>query len=182
MKKLYAAFAALLLAGLVSAQTPKEVRQYVRMVDSLRHANKLQLIKLSMMSYCGGAIEGYYDHGRLVYISSYYGGELATYTSRDVYFRDTVAYKITYREHFPEWEKFSKKYPNDDGTMFKHMTYTDTLYTILLSEPRFITKSAGKLKVKPVISDNMIAELIRCAGIMRRELDDERQGKNKIED
>lgn len=178
MKKLIAIFAAILLYMSAAGQTAADIRRYVKTVDSLRHANKLQLIKLSMMSYCGGAIEGYYDHGRLVYISSYYGGELATYTSRDVYFRDTVAYKLTYREHFPEWEKFSKKYPNDDGTMYKHMTYTDTLYTIILSEPRLITKSAGKIKVKPVISDNMIAELIRCAGIMRRELDDERQGKN----
>lgn len=139
-------------------------------------------MKLPMMSYCGGAIEGYYDHNRLVYISSLYGGELATYTSQEVYLRDTVAYKITYREHFPEWEKFSKKYPNDDGAMYKNMTYTDTLYTLLLSEPKIISKSAGKLKVKPVMSDKLIAGLIRCAGIMRRELDDERQGKNKIED
>lgn len=174
--------AALLSYAFSFGQTAGEIRRYVKTVDSLHHAHKLQVTKLSMMSYCGGAVEGHYYKGKLVYISSCYGGELATYTSKNVYLRDTIVYKITYREHFPEWEKFSKKYPNekypnDDGKLFRYMTYTDTLYTILLSEPRLITKSAGKLKVRPVISDEMMSGLLRCAGIMRRELDGERQSE-----
>jgi hypothetical protein len=156
------------------APTPKEVETYAGSVDSLMAKRALQKYFFPNMSFCGGALYGYYYQSKLVYIDATYAGELG-FTNTKVYFKDTTVYKIIYRKYVPEWTKFYSKYPNADRKLEeKKMTYTDTTYTLVLSKPIAITKTARKGYSQAINEGGLSKHLLYCAYEMKKELETER--------
>ena len=81
------------------------------------------------MSFCGGALYGYYQNKKLVFIDASHGGEFGA-SSYKIYFKDTIIYKIQYEEFFGDQDTYAKKYPKDEEINEKKLTYTDTIYTV----------------------------------------------------
>jgi hypothetical protein len=162
----------LLLPGsILFAQKPKQIAKYVKTVDMLKSQDSLQHFSYPNMSFCGGAIDGYYLNGKLVYIESTFQAELG-YQSRKVYFKDTAIYKIVYREHKPEWQKYKEKYGDD--LIPSKMTYADTLYTIVLGKRKRFEKTSGTILISKEPDLKLIRELVMCARRMKFELETER--------
>lgn len=171
-------FIILLLTTKLFAQTlaVKEVEKYVKTIDSLKNTKGLQKFVNPNMSRCGGAVDGYYFKNKLVFIDATYQGELG-YSSRTMYFKDTVIYKIIYREHYPEWEKYFKKHPGQKKVLDPlKMTYTDTLYTVILSKPISFVKTSNKKIVSKKNDVRIINTLLTCGREMRLELESAKKG------
>ena len=161
--------------GLAEALSINEINTYVSWVDSLRQHKKLTKYSYLNMSRCSGGLDGYYFNEQLVYMSSVYGAETG-YSSKDVYLKGDVVYKMRYREHYAEWEKHHQNFPNDEG--FENMTYTDTLYTIFYSSSPLIYQTAGPKLVAILHTFKPLKRLLDCAESMRLELnsDDKKRG------
>lgn len=153
--------------GFTKSLTLRQINSYVSWVDSLRHTGTLDKYFYINMSSCGGGLDGFFYNNQLVYISSVYGAE-AGYSSKDVYLKGDLVYKIRYREHYAEWEKHHQNFPNDED--YKNMTYTDTLYTVFYSNSPLIYKTAGKRLVKTYRDSEFAYDLRNCAHSMRKEL------------
>lgn len=155
----------------------EQIKKYVSKIDSLKQHHQLKSYTNSVMSFCGGGVKGYYDHHQLVYINSTYSAELG-YSSRIVYLKDSVPYKIIYREHFAEWDKHLKKYPNsNDQDIEKRMTYTDTVYTIILSKNTVVTKLSNHKVISHTINQELLKHLLECVQVMRLEIEKEKNGQ-----
>lgn len=154
----------------------KEVDKYVKTIDSLKTANVLKKFVYPGVSPCGGSVDGYYLKNKLVFIDAINQGELG-YTSRTIYLKDTVIYKIVYQEHQPEWSKYFKKYPAQKKVLYPlKMTYTDTLYTIKLSKPISFVKTSNKKQISNKVDAKLVNSLQTCGREMKIELELE---KNK---
>lgn len=159
------------------ALTEKEIHKHVNTIDSLKKEKGLQMHHFSNMSFCGGGLKGYFYKDKLVYIDATYQGELG-YSSKQMYLNDTVIYKIRYREHFPEWEKYAKNHPNEKEELDpSKMTYTDTLYTIILSEPIRFVKSSNKKIISKKVNFKLVNDLIICGRRMKLELESEKNNE-----
>ena len=154
--------------------TELEVEKYVNTVDSLKNENQLKKFFYPNMSFCGGALYGYYFQNKLVYIDAIYGGDLC-YTSTIVYFKDTSVYKLVYRQVWPDWDNFNKKYPEASEKLIKRkMTYTDTTYNIIPTKPAVYTITANKKIVSKDINSKFINQLLFCGQEMKKELETEK--------
>jgi len=155
--------------------TESEVEKYVKTVDSLKNKNQLQKFFYPNMSYCGGALYGYYYQNKLVYIDAVYGGEFRNFSSRVVYFKDTIVYKIIYRQVLADWDKFIQKYPEaSEKLMERKMTYTDTTFTIIPTVPAVHIITANKKTVSKDIDSQFINQLLSCGKEMKKELETEK--------
>ena len=151
----------------------KEIETYVKEINSLKAKNKLQEVSYSDMSACDGGLYGYYYNEKLILIESTYQAE-AGFSSKTIYLKeDTLFVHISYREHFAEWEKYYQKYPSEKYEWDPNkMTYTDTLYTIALSDPISFTKQAGDKIITKTIDTKLIDALVRCGHEMKKDLDE----------
>lgn len=148
-----------------------DIVKYVKKIDSLKIKNLIQKISFPDMSACGGGLDGYYYNDKLVYIDATYQAELG-YSRRKMYIKDTLILKILYQKHFAEWEKYFKIYPNDKYIFDpQKMTYSDTLYTIIICNPISFVKSAKKKIISKNIDQKLIDELISCGLEMKQELE-----------
>ena len=163
----------LLITTSIFSQTlsEKENTKYIKTIDSLIKKKELHKYSYPDMSACGGALDGYFYNGKLVYIDATYQGELG-YSNRKIYLKDSLIYKIIYREHFAEWEKYYKNYP-DDKYVFdaSKMTYSDTLYTIILTNPIRFIKTSKKKIISKKINNKLLTELLTCTKEMKTELE-----------
>lgn len=126
------------------------------------------------MSHCGGALYGIYEGNKLVRIESTYGAEMG-YSSKDIDFEGGKIIRINYREHYAEWDKYSEKYPNDDGIDPKKMTYSDTLYVLEFGNKKSLKKYAGKKLIATTINKDLVDRLLNCVETMKSELASEKR-------
>lgn len=126
------------------------------------------------MSFCAGALTGYYYNNKLVYIKGVYGAELG-YTEQKLYTNDTIPYKLHYRQYYAEWEKYDLKYPNRN-TEFdeKKMTYSDTLYHITFTNPIKIAKTSKGKYINNKIEKDLLKYISGCIKTMYAELEKEK--------
>lgn len=155
--------------------TKKQADSYIKTVDSLRTSKKLKISRYTNMSLCGGALYGYYFNDQLMYIEATFNGELG-FTKKTLYLKDTMFYKIIFQEHFPEWDKYYKKYPQDTTGEIdtNKMTYSDTLYTIVLTEIPIYIKTSKKKLISRNADIALINNLVACGRRMKRELESEK--------
>jgi len=164
----------LFLTNLTFGQTIKltetEIEKYAKSVDKLRAENKLVKVFYPNMSGCGGGLYGYYLNKNLVLIDATYSAELG-YSSRTIYIDQVKFLKVIYREHFAEWGKYEEKYPHDkfeyDPTK---MTYTDTVYSITLTNPTVFQKRAGNKIISNNLDQSLLDRLLSCGQQMELEL------------
>lgn len=140
----------------------------------LKKAHNLQRYFHPNMSHCGGALYGIYSDNQLIRIESRYGAELG-YSSKHVDFKNNEVVKITYREHFAEWDKYSEKYPDHDGFDPKRMTYSDTLYVLEFGKERSCKKYAGEKLVSKSLDEELSVRLLKCVETMKSELASEKE-------
>jgi len=122
------------------------------------------------MSECGGGFSGFYFNENLVFIDEIYRAELG-FSKHQFYLKGNGFLKIIYQEHFPENEKYLKKYPLEKFEYDESkMTFSDTIYNINLGiNPNFQKISKGKL-ISTRINNDLINELVNCGNIMKKEL------------
>lgn len=153
--------------------TSKEIAAYVKTIDSLKQHKALQKIKYRNMSFCGGSLTGYYYGNHLVYVNALYSAELG-FTEQKIYLKDTVPYKLSYRQYFAEWDKYNEKYPNKELDE-KLMTYSDTTYQISFTNPIKISKYSKKKHINNNIDDKLLKHIRNCVFTMCKELEDEKK-------
>jgi hypothetical protein len=156
--------------GQTVKQTAPEIEKYSKSIDKLKAENRLVKISYPNMSGCGGGLDGYYLNKKLVLIDATYGAELG-FSSRTIYIDQDKFLKIIYREHFAEWGKYEKNYPSDkfeyDPTK---MTYTDTVYTITLSNLTVFHKQSDNKIISTKLDQSLLERLISCGQQMNLEL------------
>lgn len=164
----------ILLSNLTFGQTVKwtvpEIEKYAKSVDKLRAENRLVKISYPSMSGCGGGVDGYYLKEDLVLIDATYNAELG-FSSKTIYFEQDKFLKVVYREYFAEWEKYEEKYPPDkfeyDPTK---MTFTDTVYSITLSDSTIFHKKTDNKIISTQLGQSLIDRLLSCGQEMKHEL------------
>jgi hypothetical protein len=164
----------ILLANLTFGQTVKmtapEIEKYTNSIDKFRAENRLVKISYPNMSGCGGGVDGYYLNKNLVLIDATYNAELG-FSSRTIYVDKDRFLKVIYREHFAEWGKYEEKYPHDkfeyDPTK---MTYTDTVYSITLTNPTIFYEKAGNKIINSKLDQSLLDRLLSCGQQMKLEL------------
>jgi hypothetical protein len=150
-----------------------EIENYVLAVNEMKNENRLEKISYPNMSACGGGLDGYYSNKKLVLINATYQAELG-FSSRALYFKNDSIVRIIYREHFAEWEKYEKNYPSDKYEFdASKMTYSDTLFTITLTNPILFTKQSNDKLISNEMDEKdekLIEQLIKCGQEMKQEL------------
>ena len=150
--------------------TVPEIEKYAKSIDKLRAENKLVKISYPNMSGCGGGVNGYFLDKNLVLIDATYNAELG-FSSRTIYIHQDKFIKIVYREHFAEWGKYEEKYPDDkfeyDPTK---MTYTDTIYSIKISNPTVFNKQSDNKIISTKPYQALLDRLLGCGQQMKLEL------------
>jgi hypothetical protein len=156
--------------GQETSVTQNEIEKYVKSIDKIRKENKLMEITYQDMSSCGGWLRGYYQNNKLVFIDSKYSAELG-YSSKTYYIKNDQTLKVVYKQHYAEWAKYEENYPPDkyDWDDSK-MTYTDTVYSILLSNPIIFHKKSNNKFIDNNPDNALIDELIKCGTEMKFEL------------
>lgn len=123
------------------------------------------------MSACGGGLDGFYFKNELKLINSRYQAELG-YSSKKIYWKGNEILKIKYREHFPEDEKYLKKYPLDKYEYDpSKMTYSDTVYEITFGSKFEFKKIASEKIISKKTDSTLIKRLIDCGKRMKTELE-----------
>ena len=153
----------------------KIANKYVEKIDKLKNKNILKKISYPNMSACGGGLDGYYLDERLVLIDATYQAELG-FSSRTFYINNDIFVSIIYREHFAEWEKYEQKYPSNKYEFdASKMTYTDTLYKIILTTPILFEKISNDKIISNTLDEKsqlLIPKLLECAEEMKQELNE----------
>ena len=164
----------ILLSNLTFGQTVKltapEIEKYAKSIDKLKAENKLVKISYPNKSGCGGGIDGYYLNRKLVFIDATYSAELG-FSSKTIYIDRDKFLKVIYREHLAEWGEYEEKYPADK---FEYdpgkMTYTDTVYSIILSNPTIFHKKADNKIISYKPDQSLLDKLVSCGEEMKLEL------------
>jgi hypothetical protein len=158
-----------------------EIENYVLAVNEMKNENRLEKISYPNMSACGGGLDGYYSNKKLVLINATYQAELG-FSSRAFYFKNDSIVRIIYREHFSEWEKYEKNYPSDKYEFdASKMTYSDTLFTITLTNPILFTKQSNEKLISNEMDEKdekLIEQLLKCGQEMKQGLN-EMMNENK---
>ena len=140
-------------------------------IDSLLSNNHLLKLSYPGMSRSGGSLDGFYYNNELVFINSMYRAELG-FTETKYYLSGSNFSEIIYHQHFPETEKYLKKYPLDkfeyDESKF---TYSDTKYQVkLIGDSLFQKQSNGKL-ISSITDTVLLKRLIRSGNEMKLDLE-----------
>lgn len=140
-------------------------------IDSLKTNGFLNKKEYSLMSTCGGGLDGFYFKDKLVFIDAIYKAEIG-FIRQQLYLKGSEFSKIIYQEYFPEDEKYLKKYPLDKFEYDESkVTFSDTIYKINLGNNLSFEKtSKGKL-ISTKINNDLIRKLIDCGNVMKKELE-----------
>lgn len=126
------------------------------------------------MSYCGGALYGFYRDDELMRIESTFGSEFG-YSSKNVDFNNGKIMRIRYREHYVDWEKYYKTYPNESEIDPNKLNFTDTLYVLECDETASFNTYVKNKLVSTKLNTVLKAQLISCVETMKKELATEKQ-------
>ncbi len=150
--------------------TESEIEKYAKAIDLLLIEHKLVRVSLPDMSGCGGALDGYYLNESLVLIQAEFQGELGFF-SQKIYMRHDQILKLIYREHFAAWETYYEKYPAEKYTLdATKMTYTDTVYSVILTSPPLFRKSSAQKTISNKLNQKLADRLVSCGQSMKLEL------------
>lgn len=139
-------------------------------IDSLNFKGKLTKRFYPDMSACGGTLNGFYYEGNLVLINAKYSGELG-YTQKTMYLNNSEFIKIIYHEHFPEMEKYHKKYPLEKYDFDpQKVTFADTIYELILGKNIEFKKTYRDKILTREIDTALVEKLIKCGEQMKKEL------------
>lgn len=153
----------------------EQIDDLVHQLDQLFEKRLLKKYFYPNMSKCGGGLYGYYQDSLLTIIDATYQGELG-FSSRRMYWKGGEIVKIIYREYFPEWDKYEEKYPaNKYAWDASNMTYTDTIYHIILGDVYAMQKMAGDKLISVKLDSALIRRLIDCGYEMKNELETEKR-------
>ena len=126
------------------------------------------------MSFCAGSLTGYYYDKKLVYITGVYAAELG-FSEQKLYLKDTIPYKLSYRQYFAEWGKYYLKYPNKELDLDeKKMTYSDTIFHVTFTNPIKIVKTSKNKYVDNKMDKDLLKYLTGCVKTMFAELESEK--------
>lgn len=140
-------------------------------IDSLFNNGILTKKFYPNMSYCGGALYGYYYKDELKIIDSEYGAELG-FSSKKIYCNGNKILRINYREYFPEDGKYLKNYPLEKYEYDpSKMTYSDTIYESTSLNKYEFKKMADNKVVSTIIDSTLMKRLIDCGKRMKTELE-----------
>lgn len=140
-------------------------------IDSLNADGMLTKKFYPNMSFCGGALNGFYYKGKLVLIDATYSGELS-YTRTKIYLSKSDFSKIIYQEHFPEMTKYKKEYPFEKYDFDPgKITFSDTIYQIDLGKNIDFKKTYKNRVLSTKIDSVLIKTLIDCGMRMKKELE-----------
>lgn len=143
----------------------------IKEIDSLKTNGLLTKKRYSLMSSCGGGLEGFYFKDNLVYIDAIYEGELG-FIKHEFYLKGIKFSKIFYREYLPEDEKYLKKYPLHKFPYDESkMTFSDTIYTINLGKNLSFKKMAKGQIISKKVDEKFIKKLIDWGNNMVKELE-----------
>ena len=150
------------------------ITDYAFRINRLKAENRLVKVSLPTMSVCGGAVDGYYSGGNLVLVNARHYAEFGFSAQKLLIENDTIK-RIDYTQHIPEWAKYEQKYPADKFKFDQtKMTYTDTSYIILFTNPITFRKWGKEEKIerkKITLSlQKSINERLACAQDMKNEL------------
>lgn len=140
-------------------------------IDSLYDNGILTKKFYPNMSYCGGALYGFYYNGELKLIDSKYQAELG-YSSKKIYWNGEQVLKIKFREYSAEWGKYEENYPPDKVEYDPNkMTYSDTIYEITFGDKYEFKKMADDKLVSRETDSTLVDNLINCGKRMKMELE-----------
>lgn len=125
-------------------------------------------------SHCGGALYGIYQEGELIRIESTFGAELG-YSSKDVDLKKGKITRITYREHYADYDQYRERFPDEETIDPDRMTYTDTLYVLDFGKKSSFKKYAGKKLITTLTDEELTNRLLSCVDAMKKELASEKQ-------
>lgn len=152
--------------------TETDIEKYAMKIDQWKTENKLVKISYPNMSACGGGVDGYYLNQKLVLIDSRYNAELG-FTTKTYYLDQDKFLKIVHNQHFAEWGKYEQNYPPDKFEYdASKMTYTDTTYSIMFSDPIVFQKKSDNKLIGHKIDQTLMDRLVSCGQEMRLELDE----------
>ncbi|MFK7907443.1 MAG: hypothetical protein AB8B69_20070 [Chitinophagales bacterium] len=152
--------------------TKKQIDSIVYRIDSLVKHHKLQGYSYINKSYCGGALDGYYQNKNLLLTDSNLSGELG-YVNRKMYWEKEQLVKIIYYSHLPDWEKM----PKDSIPSFEKIPFLEDLYEIVLAEKWDFKKIKNGKIVSKEIDSTFVKQLIDCGFSMKRELETKKKSK-----
>lgn len=124
-------------------------------------------------SRCGGALYGIYQNKELIRIESTFGGEYG-YLSKDVDFEKNKIARITYREHFANFDKYKEEFPDLESIEPEKLTYSDTVYVLEFGKVTSFKKYAGKKLISTQVNKELLNNLVNCVETMKRELNREK--------
>lgn len=136
--------------------------------------SKIERIHYPLKSHSGGSVDGVFDSGELINITSKFDSGFG-YSAIIVDFQDGKIEKIKYQQHFADYIKFSRDYPDSKVVDPEKLTYTDTTYLFELGSIKSSKKYAGKKFVSTEIKEGLIEHLLDCAKKMKDELNYERE-------
>ncbi len=139
-------------------------------IDSLISNKSLSELKYPNMSVCGGSLSGFYYKNKLVFIDATYSGELS-YTRKKMYLLQSNFSKIIYQEHFPEMDKYKKKYPLEKYDFDpSKVTFADTIYEINIGQKNGFKKTYLNEILSTKADSTLINKLLDCGERMKTEL------------
>jgi len=146
------------------------LRLTVVKIDSLISNKILSEIKYPNMSTCGGSLSGFYYKNKLVFIDATYSGELS-YTRKKMYLSNSGFSKVIYQEHFPEMDKYRKKYPLEKYDFDpSKVTFADTIYEINIGQKNGFKKIYLNEVLSTETDSTLITKLLVCGERMKTEL------------
>lgn len=151
--------------------TKTEIENYVKSIDAQKTKNKLEKVSYPNKTLWGG-LHGYYLDRKLVLIEASDKAELG-FASRTFYINEYNFVKIIYREHFAEWGKYDEKYPSDEFEFdASKMTYSDTLYSITLTNPTIFKKQTNNKSISDNINQPLVEKLVNDGQEIKKVLSD----------
>ncbi|KQC32187.1 hypothetical protein AAU57_01760 [Nonlabens sp. YIK11] len=134
---------------------------YAIKIDSLREKGLLQKSSFGAKSKCGGAVDGYYFNGELVYIEATNGGELS-FQRRIIYLNEKSITDIIYQPYVTYDNRTSNKTPD--------FSILDTTYQIQFRPETVFNKYYSGEVLSKNVDSALLSKLISCGGIMLSEL------------
>jgi hypothetical protein len=157
--------------------TDDEVDKYCKEIKSKLDKKELDKFFYPDMSYCGGALYGYYDKNKLVYMDATYGAEFG-YIQKTYFIKDSTYLKIIETNYQPAdlVDDYCKTHKTNTGECdYKNMPYNKIITTFVFSEEKIVTRLKNNKKVNLKDTTEIIKRLIECGQIMQKQL-----GEKKI--
>ena len=109
-----------------------------------------------------------------VKIDAIFGGEYSA-TRQIFHYDHGKIVHLIYTEEFPKWDDYNKRHPSNTEIDKSKLTYTNDRVEIDFYPIKKIRTYSNKKRIKNVISEERIQQLLDCAKQMEKELSSEKQ-------